>query len=87
MPFVLAIPIKGKHLVLYITALDHSLSALLAHENAEGNENPLYYLIHTRLGMGERYSTIGKECLVLIFAIYKLASVPPPLNTSLIDPL
>lgn len=43
-PPILSSPIKGKPLMLYITALKSSLGALLAQENKEGKENALYYL-------------------------------------------
>lgn len=37
---VLASPIKRKPLMLYITALEKSLGALLAHKNVEGRRMP-----------------------------------------------
>lgn len=43
-PPVLSSQIRGKPLVLYITALENSLDALLAQENEAGKENALYYL-------------------------------------------
>lgn len=43
MPHVLASPEKEKALV-YITALEHSVGAFLAHEIAEPKESVLYYL-------------------------------------------
>lgn len=36
MPPLLASPLKGKPLEFYVTELEHSLSALLAQENAKG---------------------------------------------------
>lgn len=41
---VLPNPVKGSLSVLYIIVLEHSLSTLLAQENAEGKKNVLYYL-------------------------------------------
>lgn len=43
-PSILASPIRGKPLVLHITAFEHSLITLLAQENVEGQESTLYYL-------------------------------------------
>ncbi|PKU59503.1 hypothetical protein MA16_Dca028559 [Dendrobium catenatum] len=43
-PPVLAAPIPGKPLILYTTAFDESLGALLAQVNEEGKENALYYI-------------------------------------------
>lgn len=37
-PHVLASPIKGKPLVLYITTLDHSICVLLPQKDAKGKE-------------------------------------------------
>lgn len=66
---VLSSPIKGKPLVLYITTLENSLSALLAQENEAGKENALYYLSRTLVGPETRYPPIEKLCLALILAI------------------
>ncbi|GAA0170895.1 hypothetical protein LIER_25057 [Lithospermum erythrorhizon] len=43
-PPVLAAPIQGKLLILYVVAQEQSVGALLAQENDEGKENALYYL-------------------------------------------
>lgn len=71
-PLVLSSPIRGKPLVLYITALKNSLAAFLAQENEAGKENVLYYLSRTLVGLETRYSPIEKLCLALIFVIQKL---------------
>jgi ribonuclease HI len=69
---VLAASIPGKELILYTTALDGSLGALLAQENQDDNENALYYLIRMMVGAEHGYSPIEKHCLALIFAVKKL---------------
>ncbi|KAK9929107.1 hypothetical protein M0R45_026215 [Rubus argutus] len=56
-PLVLMAPIKGKPLILYIAALEHSLGALLAQNNDEGKENALYYLSRTLVEAEHNYST------------------------------
>lgn len=69
---------------MYNTALEHSLEALLAQENAEGKENAFYYLSRTLKGPEEQYSPI------LIFAIQKLRRYLQHYHTKLItnvDPL
>ena len=71
-PLVLMAPIKGKPLILYIAALDHSLGALLAQNNDEGKENALYYLSRTLVGAEHNYTPIEKICLALVFAVKKL---------------
>lgn len=60
MPLILASPIKGKPLVLFITSLNHSLGALLAQENAEANENTLSYLSLTLVGL-EEYTLMSRR--------------------------
>jgi ribonuclease HI len=71
-PPVLAAPIPGKELILYTTALDGSLGALLAQGNQDGNQNALYYLSRMMVGAEHGYSPIEKHCLALIFAVKKL---------------
>lgn len=71
-PPVLAAPIPGKELILYTTALDESLGALLAQENENGKENALYYLSRVLVGAEHAYSPIEKHCLALVFAVKKL---------------
>lgn len=71
-PSILAHLVKGKPLMLHITALEHSPGAPLAQENGEGKENALYYLNRNLIGPKGRYSPLEKVCLALIFAIQKL---------------
>lgn len=70
-PPVLMSPKKGKPLLLYITALDGSLGALLAQHNEQGKENALYYLSRTLVGAEFKYTPIEKTCLALMFALQK----------------
>nr|XP_011471077.1 PREDICTED: uncharacterized protein LOC105353523 [Fragaria vesca subsp. vesca] len=71
-PPVLMAPIKGKSLILYIAALEHSLGALLAQNNDEGKENALCYLSRTLVGAEHNYTPIEKICLALVYAVQKL---------------
>ena len=71
-PPVLGAPIPEKPLVLYITAQEKSLSALMVQENEKGKERALYYLSRTLNGAELYYSPIEKMCLTLFFAIDKL---------------
>ncbi|XP_070013374.1 uncharacterized protein [Nicotiana sylvestris] len=71
-PLVLAAPIPGKPLILYITAPKRSVGALLAQENSEGKENSLYYLSRMMTPNELNYSPIEKLCLALVFSIQKL---------------
>ncbi|GAA0185204.1 hypothetical protein LIER_32492 [Lithospermum erythrorhizon] len=71
-PPVLAAPIQGKPLILYIADQEQLVGALLAQENEEGKENSLYYLSR-RMNPNElNYFPIENLCLALIFAIQKL---------------
>ncbi|XP_009622663.1 uncharacterized protein [Nicotiana tomentosiformis] len=69
---VLTDPIPGKPLILYITAQERSVGALLAQENGESKENSLYYLSRMMTPNALKYSPIEKLCLALVFAIQKL---------------
>ena len=71
-PPVLAAPIPGKPLVLYIAAQEKSLGALMVQENEKRKEKALYYLSLTLNGVELNYSPIKKMCLALFFAIDKL---------------
>ncbi|XP_019252812.1 PREDICTED: uncharacterized protein LOC109231618 [Nicotiana attenuata] len=70
-PPVLAAP-SGKPLILYISAQERSVGALLAQGNNEGKENALYYLTRMVTPNELKYSPIEKLCLALVFSIQKL---------------
>lgn len=61
MPLVLTNPTKEKPLVVCITSVDHWLDALLAQKNVDKEENALYNLRWTLVGLEERYSILEKE--------------------------
>ncbi|CAL8116470.1 unnamed protein product [Prunus armeniaca] len=69
---LLGAPIPGKPLILYITAQERSIGALLAQENESHKEQALYYLSRTLTGPELNYTPIEKTCLALVFAIQKL---------------
>ncbi|XP_057775222.1 uncharacterized protein LOC130994205 [Salvia miltiorrhiza] len=71
-PPVLAAPMPGRPLILYIAAQEGSMGALLAQENEGGKENTLYYLSRTMTPNELKYTPIEKLCLALIFSIQKL---------------
>nr|XP_051211944.1 uncharacterized protein LOC127329471 [Lolium perenne] len=71
-PPVLAAPVKGRPLILYIAAQPASIGALLAQHNDEGKEVACYYLSRTMVGAERNYSPIEKLCLALIFSLKKL---------------
>ncbi|XP_070020297.1 uncharacterized protein [Nicotiana sylvestris] len=59
-PPVLAAPILGKPRILYISAQERSVGALLAQENNKGKENSLYYLSRMMTPNELNYSPIEK---------------------------
>lgn len=71
-PLVLAAPIPGKPLILYIAAQEMSVGALLVKENSEGEENSLYYLSRTMTPNELNYLPIEKLCLALVLSIQKM---------------
>nr|UYK51754.1 hypothetical protein [Paphiopedilum micranthum] len=71
-PPVLAAPVPWRPLILYITALDDSVGALLAQINEERKENALYYLSRRLIQAEIKYPTVEKHCMALIFAVQKL---------------
>ncbi|XP_019155716.1 PREDICTED: uncharacterized protein LOC109152471 [Ipomoea nil] len=71
-PPVLTAPIPGRSLILYISAQESSVGALLAQENDNGKENALYYLSRMMTSNELKYLPIEKLCLALVFAIRKL---------------
>ncbi|XP_070054485.1 uncharacterized protein [Nicotiana tomentosiformis] len=71
-PSVLAVPISGKSLILYISAQERSVGELLAQENNDGKENSIYYLSRMMTLNELNYSPIEKVCLTRVFSIQKL---------------
>ncbi|XP_060182301.1 uncharacterized protein LOC132611965 [Lycium barbarum] len=71
-PPVLVAPVPAKPLILYISAQERSVGALLAQENSEGKENSLYYLSRMMTPNELNYTPIEKLCLALVFSIQKL---------------
>jgi hypothetical protein len=66
-PLVLAAPVKGRPLILYIATQLTSIGALPAQHNDEGKEVACYYLSRTLVGAEINYSSIEKLFLPLYF--------------------
>ncbi|GKV39527.1 hypothetical protein SLEP1_g47285 [Rubroshorea leprosula] len=71
-PPVLVPPLRGKPLILYISAADESVGCLLAQENSKKQEQAVYYLSRSLSQTEVKYSSVEKLCLVLFFAAIKL---------------
>ena len=65
-------PILGKHLILYISAMNSSLGALLAQSDETGKERAIYYISRTLVAYEINYTSIEKECLDVVFTSQKL---------------
>jgi len=57
-PPVLVAPTSGKLFLLYVKAMDHSLSALLAQKDDDGHKQAIYYLNRTLIGAESYYNPI-----------------------------
>ncbi|ONK80346.1 uncharacterized protein A4U43_C01F16670 [Asparagus officinalis] len=71
-PSVLVAPKSGKPFLIYVKMTSHSLSALLAQDDDNGQEEAVYNLSRTLIGTESRYPMIERECLALVFAIQKM---------------
>jgi len=65
-PPVLVALILAKSFLLFIKAMDHFLSILLAQKNEEGFEQAIYYMSRTLIGVECRYNAVEKEYLDLV---------------------
>ena len=79
--------VSQKPLLLYISLMDKSIRALLAHENNQGKEQAIYYISHTLVNYELNYSFIEKSCLAVVFASQKLHHYPPTHKVKLISKL
>ena len=68
-PPVLIPPIPGKPLILYISATNSSLGALLAQSDEMGKERAIS---RTLVAYEINYTSIEKACLAVVFASQKL---------------
>ena len=57
---------------LYIVASDKTLGSMLAQEDENGVERPIYYLSRVLIDSETRYSLIENLCLCLYFSCMKL---------------
>ena len=65
-------PIPGKLFKLYLATNNEAIGALIAHDNQEEIEQPVYY-VSTKLKDAEtRYPKVERACLALIYAAQRL---------------
>uniref|UniRef100_A0A2N9FDC7 Reverse transcriptase domain-containing protein n=1 Tax=Fagus sylvatica TaxID=28930 RepID=A0A2N9FDC7_FAGSY len=65
-------PIFGKPLRLYLASNSQAIGALIAQENDNGVEQPIYYVSRTLKDAESRYSGAERSCLALIYASQRL---------------
>ena len=65
-------PISGKPLKLYLATNNEAIEALIAQENQEGIERPVYYVSRNLKDAKTRYPRAEKACLALIYAAQRL---------------
>ena len=70
-PPVLAKPLEGETLFLYLAVSEYAVSAVLVREE-ERNHQPIYYVSKALIGPETRYSGIEKLALALVIAAKKL---------------
>ena len=64
--------VHGRHLLLYLVSNSHAIGALLAQEDDEGNEQPIYYVSWTLKDTETWYPKIERACLVAIYTSQRL---------------
>ena len=67
-PPTVCAPIPGKPLKLYLATNNEAIGALIAQEDQEGIERPIYYVSRKLKDAKTRYSRAERACLALIYA-------------------
>ena len=65
-------PTSGKPLRLYLVSNSQAIGALIAQEDGDGVEQPVYYVSCTLKDAESRYSGAERSCLALIYASQRL---------------
>ena len=68
----LQVPVHGRPLLLYLASNSQAIRALLAQEDDERNEQPIYYVSRALKDTETRYPKIERMCLVVIYASQRL---------------
>ncbi|XP_026419870.1 uncharacterized protein LOC113315835 [Papaver somniferum] len=70
-PEIMRSPVQGRPLILYTASSNVVIGALLAQEDEEGVEHPIYYYIRTMKDAQLRYSKAERTCLALAHAMQR----------------
>jgi ribonuclease HI len=65
-------PLAGKPLRLYLASNNQAIGALVAQENDDGVEQPVYYVSRGLKDTETRYSVAERACLALVYASQRL---------------
>jgi ribonuclease HI len=65
-------PLAGKPLRLYLASNSQAIGALVAQENDDGIEQPVYYVSRGLKDTETRYSVAERACLALVYASQRL---------------
>lgn len=65
---VLVPPVHGRPLLLYISATNSALGAILAQHNDPGKEWAIYYISRDLVGYELNYNNIECTCLEVVFS-------------------
>jgi hypothetical protein len=61
-------PVAGRPLHLYLASNDEAIRALIAQEDEDGTEKPVYYVSQALRDAETRYSGAERTCLALVYA-------------------
>jgi hypothetical protein len=65
-------PVMGKPLKLYLTSNNQAIGALIAQDDEQGQEQPVYYVSPALKEMKTCYSRAERVCLALVYAAQRL---------------
>lgn len=65
-------PIPRKPFILYISAIETTLGALLKQNDEQGRERAIYYIKKTLMGYELNYSLIEQACIAIVFVTQKI---------------
>jgi hypothetical protein len=65
-------PIPGRPLRLYLASNSETIGGLVAQEDEDGTERPIYYVSRALRDAETRYSGAERACLGLIYASQRL---------------
>ena len=68
----LQVSVCGWPLLLYLVSNSQAIGALLAQEDDEGNEQPIYYVSRAMKDTETRYPKIERACLMVLYASQRL---------------